>query len=128
MKRKILVIDDKEELLMLVEIIFEEIGYDIITIKNSEEALAYIIKEKPDMVILDIMMPKLNGWEVLKQVKENKETSHIPILILSVKADREDAEKGKKFGAEAIMRKPFQSKKLIEVVNNILTQEEEEKK
>jgi DNA-binding response OmpR family regulator len=123
LKKKILVIDDKEELLMLVEIIFQEIGYEIICLKDSEEAFEYVIREKPDIVILDIMMPKLNGWDVLKQIKEHPSTSSIPILILSVKADREDAEKSKKLGAEAIMRKPFKSNKLIEAVNKILNQE-----
>lgn len=122
MKRKILVIDDKEELLMLVEIIFLDTGYEIISTTDSNMAFEYVVKEKPDIVILDIMMPKMNGWDVLKQIKGNQATKNIPVLILSVKADREDAEKSKELGADAIMRKPFQSKKLIEVVNKIISE------
>jgi DNA-binding response OmpR family regulator len=122
LKRKILVIDDKEELLMLVEIIFLDTGYEIISTTDSNMAFEYVVKEKPDIVILDIMMPKMNGWDVLKQIKGNQATKNIPVLILSVKADREDAEKSKELGADAIMRKPFQSKKLIEVVNKIISE------
>ncbi len=120
MKRKILVIDDKEELLMLLEIIFLDTGYETIGTTESTLAVKYAMKEKPDIIILDIMMPGMNGWDVLKEIKGNSAIKNIPVLMLSVKADREDREKSKKLGAEAIMRKPFEAKKLIEVVNKII--------
>lgn len=120
MKSKILIIDDKEEVIMLVEIIFLDIGYDVVGTTDSTLAFEYVVKEKPDIVILDIMMPRMNGWEVLNHIKSNHDTKHIPVLMLSVKADREEREKSKKLGAYALMRKPFQSEKLIEVVTKIL--------
>ncbi|HPZ06518.1 MAG TPA: response regulator [Candidatus Eremiobacteraeota bacterium] len=123
-KIKILVIDDKEELLMLVAVIFEDTGYEIIGLKNSLEAFETAIKEQPDVIILDIMMPKMDGWEVFKKIKGNPLTAHTPVLILSVMADREEAEKGKEMGADAIMRKPFEPNKLIKIVNKILNTEE----
>lgn len=105
---------------MLVEIIFLDTGYEIIGTTDSTLAFEYVVKEKPDIVILDIMMPKMNGWDVLKQIKNSQETKNIPVLMLSVKVDREDMEKSNKLGAYEIMRKPFQSEKLIEVVTKIV--------
>lgn len=120
MKRKVLIIDDNEELLMLVEIIFLDIGYEIIGTADSTRAFEYAVKEKPDIIILDIMMPRMSGWDVLKQIKSNNDTEHIPVLMLSVKADRDEKEKSRNLGADTIMRKPFQSEELIEAVTKII--------
>jgi len=121
-RKKIMVIDDNKEVIELVEMILEVEGYKVIGVSNSLDAYNMAVKTKPSLIILDVMMPKMDGWQVLEKIKENPSTGVIPVILLSVRAEME-FKKGIETGVEAIMRKPFEPVELIEAVRKILEAE-----
>jgi len=121
-KIKILVIDDKEELLMLVAVIFEDTGYEIIGLKNSLEAFETAIKEQPDVIILDIMMPKMDGYQLCAKLKTDTRTSHIPVILLTAKAESKDKISGLETGADDYIVKPFEMNELKARIKNLIEQ------
>jgi CheY-like chemotaxis protein len=98
--KKILIVDDEEAILKMYSTTLNISGkFQIITAKNGEDALSLAEKESPDLIYLDIIMPKLNGLDVLKQLKENKETKHIPVIILTNLPEDASADKATSLGA-----------------------------
>ena len=111
MPGKILIVDDEVHIRMLLEQTLEELeedfGVDILSASNGEEGLALIKSEKPDVVFLDIMMPKLNGYEVCQRVKEDPAASNCGIVLLTAKGQEVDRKQGLELGASQYMTKPF---------------------
>jgi len=123
MSNKILIVDDEDHLRMLIEQALEELeddGVDFYTASNGEEALELIVKEKPDLVFLDVMMPKMNGLEVCKRVKLDLKLNDIAIIILTAKGQELDKKKGEEVGADLYMTKPFDPDKLLEKAREII--------
>ena len=110
---KILVVDDEENILNLVESRINSIGYQVIKARNGIEAVELSIKEKPDLIIMDIMMPKMDGLEATKFLKSSLETASIPILLLTAKKDVESEVAGIDVGADDYVGKPFDGKRLL---------------
>jgi two-component system alkaline phosphatase synthesis response regulator PhoP len=117
-KSKILVLvaDDEANLLLLLKDNFEEQGFEVITAVNGEEALQKTIKDKPNMIILDVEMPKLNGFQVCERIRQNPDFKNVPILIFSAYTQPEDIKKGLALGADDYVTKPFKIKDLITTV------------
>ena len=117
-KSKILVLvaDDEANLLLLLKDNFEEYGFEVITAVNGEEALQKTIAEKPNMIILDVEMPKLNGFQVCERIRQNPNFKDVPILIFSAYTQPEDIKKGLALGADDYVTKPFKIKDLIATV------------
>ena len=117
-KSKILVLvaDDEANLLLLLKDNFEEYGFEVITAVNGEEALQKTIAEKPNMIILDVEMPKLNGFQVCERIRQNPNFKDVPILIFSAYTQPEDIKKGLALGADDYVTKPFKIKYLIATV------------
>lgn len=117
-KNKILVLvaDDEANLLLLLKDNFEEHGFEVITAVNGEEAFQKSLNEKPDMIILDVEMPKLNGFQVCEKVRQNPALDNVPILVFSAYAQPEDIKKGLALGADDYIIKPFKIKDLISTV------------
>src|SRR5262249_59896317 len=90
MKKKILVVDDEDDILHFLELVLKEKGYDVVTASSGHEALTAAQIEKPDLVLLDIMMPQMDGWEVLKLLRVDEETTHIPVAMLSARTEAKD--------------------------------------
>lgn len=116
MAYKILVVDDEEGLVLLMETNLQVAGFQVLTAFDGEEALRQVEKEKPDLILLDIRMPRKNGWEVCQELKSREETRSIPIIFLSAYAQREDIARGLKMGAERYITKPADP---LDVVNAI---------
>lgn len=95
-------------------------GYDVITASDGEEALDKVLSEGPDLVILDVMMPKLNGKDVCRRLKGDPATAKTPIIFLSAKAQELDVEAGLELGADAYVTKPFDPSDLLETVASLL--------
>ncbi len=91
---KILVVDDNREIVDLIREQFKLKGYDVICANNGQEALAKVYQEKPDIILLDIMMPMIDGYEICKTLKSNEETKNIPVILITVKGNESDIEKG----------------------------------
>ena len=117
---KILVVDDEVYILHILDFILGAENYDVITATNGEQALQKVRDEKPDLVVLDIMMPKLDGYETCRIIKSDPKTKLIPVILLTAKGREVDQKLGKEVGASDYITKPFSPSKLIERVQAIL--------
>ena len=114
--KTVLVADDDPVILRLIQVNLELEGYDVLTANNGQEAVDQAAESHPDLVILDIMMPRLDGYQACEALKSNAETEAIPVIFLSAKAQQSDIEKGKSFGVADYLTKPFDPSELLEVV------------
>src|SRR5262245_7692835 len=103
---KILVVDDEEHIVMILKDSLEFSGFQVITAYNGFEALEQVEKDRPDLIVLDIGMPKLDGWEVCRRLKGSDATKNIPIIILTAYAQTSDKRKGAELGADRFVTKP----------------------
>lgn len=117
---RLLAVDDDPVILNLLKVNFEIDGFDVITAGDGQEALETAQAEKPDVVLLDIMMPKMSGLEVTQALKSDPETKRIPIMLLSAKAQEADVEVGMKMGADAYVTKPFDPIELVQRVHDLV--------
>jgi len=121
MPKKIIYIDDDIEMIYLIKMILERKGYDIISINDGLKSFEIIKKEKPDLVLLDLMMPNIDGWDIYHQLKSNELTSEIPVIIISAKAQPIDKVLGLKIAkVNNYISKPFRPQELIDSIENIL--------
>jgi two-component system alkaline phosphatase synthesis response regulator PhoP len=98
-------------------------GYEVVTALDGEQALEKVAQQKPDLIVLDIMMPKLDGYETCKALKSREETKDIPVILLSAKGRNVDQKTGFEVGADDYITKPFSPRKLVERINSILGHE-----
>jgi DNA-binding response OmpR family regulator len=119
---RILVADDDPVILRLLQVNFALEGYQVDTAARGEEALDKAKEHHPDVILLDVMMPGLDGWEVCRRLKEDQATSGIPVIFLSARAQDQDRRRGYELGVAAYVTKPFDPGELIEVVQRALGQ------
>jgi EAL domain-containing protein (putative c-di-GMP-specific phosphodiesterase class I)/DNA-binding response OmpR family regulator len=117
---KILIVDDDEDVLLIVQTILDNAGYTALVARNGREGVEKAIEAKPDLILLDVMMPELSGWEVCTTLKSAPETRQIPIAMLTVKAEIRDLITGMQVGADDYITKPFTRKKLLSTVRRLL--------
>lgn len=123
MEKKILIVDDEAHIRMLIGQTLEELedeGVEFITADNGETALELIQTEKPDLVFLDVMMPKMNGMDVCRKVKQELGISDVYIIILTAKGQELDRQKGQEVGADIYMTKPFDPEVLLSKAKQVL--------
>jgi CheY-like chemotaxis protein len=118
--KRILICDDDPAILRVIQVNLEVEGFDVLTAHHGEEALEVAHAEHPDLIILDIMMPRLDGYQTCEQLKAAEDTKAIPVIFLSAKAQASDIEKGKAYGVEEYLTKPFDPSDLIDVVERLL--------
>ena len=117
---RVLVVDDEVYILHILDFILGAENYDVVTATNGEQALQKVREEKPDLVILDIMMPKLDGYETCRLIKGDPETQNVPVILLTAKGREVDQKLGREVGASDYITKPFSPTKLIDRVQAIL--------
>ena len=117
---KILVVDDEPTIVRLMEFILARQGHEMIVAVNGEEALEKIKSQQPDLVLLDIMMPRIDGYEVAQRLRADPATASLPIIMLSAKAQDEDIRKGVEVGVDEYVTKPFTPDHLVQVVAKYL--------
>ncbi|MGK5094656.1 response regulator [Deltaproteobacteria bacterium TL4] len=120
MKSKIMIVDDEKPIRELVAFRLENQGFQCTNVENGTEALRVIRTNRPSLVILDVMLPDINGLEVCKTIKSNPETQAIKVLLLSAKGQQEDQDKGFAAGADAYITKPFLAKQLLNAMERVL--------
>ncbi len=118
--KKILIVDDELFVRELIKIKLKLYGFEIIEGSNGLEAIELAAREKPDLILLDLMMPKMDGFEACEKLKTDPKTAQIPILILTARGEQAFKEKGEAVGAVGIVTKPFSPQKLAEMVMDIL--------
>ena len=119
-KKTILVVDDDPDIVAIAKTILEKEGYVVQTADSGMKAFSLLEEQKPDLILLDVMMPKMTGLEVLTRLKGTAATSSIPVILVSAKVQQEDMLRGYKLGAYNYIFKPFTSTKLIKGINLIL--------
>jgi DNA-binding response OmpR family regulator len=122
--RTILVIDDEPELVKLLDYNLSKAGYLVLSARDGESGLAAARKHAPDAIILDVMMPGLDGWEVCKRLRQDPSTSALPVLMLTAKADEGDRVLGLELGADDYVGKPFGVRELLARVKALLRRSE----
>lgn len=122
MAKKILIADDEQNIVISLEFLMKREGYEVLIANDGEEAVQRIRAEVPDLVLLDVMMPKKSGFEVCQEVKSNPDLQSVRILMLTAKGRDTEAAKGLALGADAYMTKPFSTKELVERVRSMLAE------
>ncbi|NOT32832.1 MAG: response regulator [Candidatus Eisenbacteria bacterium] len=122
-KGKILVVDDEIYIVHILDFSLGMEGYEVVTALDGEQAVEKARAEHPDLIVLDIMMPKLDGYETCKILKADAATKDIPVILLSAKGRNVDQKVGFEVGADDYITKPFSPRKLVERINSILGQD-----
>jgi len=116
----ILIADDDPDILELVAFRLERAGYEIVRAADGEEALQLVSERLPDLAVLDVMMPKLTGYEVTRRIREDEATNGIPVILLTARVQEADVERGFEAGADDYLKKPFSPEELRARVQAIL--------
>lgn len=120
MAKKIVLAEDEPQIARLVEFKLKKEGYQVTWKENGEEALKAIKADKPDLILLDVMMPVMDGYEVLRRLKEDENLRSIPVVMLTARAQERDVVKGINSGAEDYITKPFHPAELLARVKRIV--------
>ena len=118
--KKILIVDDEPNIVMALEYTFKKNNFEVFIARDGQEALDILQNQLPDIIILDVMMPMVDGFATLEQIKKDKRLDHCKIIFLSAKNKERDIEKGLSLGANLYVVKPFSIKKLVEQVHDLL--------
>lgn len=116
----VLLVDDTQSLLDLIAGYLRDGGYDVILANNAKEALSAAIKQQPDAIVTDVVMPGMSGFELCRQLKSNPATEQMPIVICSSKSGKIDQLWGKKQGADAYVTKPFTKEQLLLAIESVV--------
>ncbi len=120
--KKILLVEDEKNIILGVTICLRSAGLDVEVAEDGAEALRKVQANKPDLVLLDLVMPKLNGLDALKSMKDNPQTKDIPVIVLSARAQEEDVRYAMDLGANGYMAKPFRPAELLEIIEKVLSE------
>jgi len=123
MPQKLLIVDDESHIRMLIEQTLEDLedeGVELLFAENGQQALDIIQEEEPNLVFLDVMMPKMNGMEVCQKVKKELNLSHVYIILLTAKGQEVDRQKGLDMGADRYMTKPFDPDEMLSIAEEVL--------
>ena len=124
MPKEILIVDDEPDVVVPIQFLMEQQGYSVMAAYRGEDALDLIYRYKPDLVLLDIMLPGIDGWEVCEIIRLNQNYRDIKIVFLTAKGRDEDIAKGLALGADAYITKPFSNAVLVATVNKLFENKE----
>ncbi len=120
--KKIIIADDEHKIVMSLEYSFRKQGYEVFIARDGSEVLELLKKETPDIILLDIMMPNVDGYTTLQEIKKQEDSQRCKVVFLSAKNNPKDIERGLELGADAYVTKPYSVKKLILQVEELLLQ------
>jgi len=123
MSKKVLIVDDEPNIVLSVEFLMQREGHEVVTAGDGQEAMDVLAAARPDLMILDVMMPRNNGFEVCAEVRADPATSGMPILMLTAKGREAEMKKGLSLGADAYITKPFSTHDLVTKVNELLNRD-----
>jgi two-component system alkaline phosphatase synthesis response regulator PhoP len=128
MREKILIVEDEKDIVKMLEYNLKKEGFRTISAQDGEDALEYAVREHPDLIILDLMLPGMDGLEVCKELKKETKTASIPIIMLTAKAQESDKVVGLELGADDYVTKPFSPRELIARIKAVLRRAKEKDK
>jgi two-component system, OmpR family, alkaline phosphatase synthesis response regulator PhoP len=118
--KRILIAEDEPSIVLSLEFLLTNAGYAVAVARHGTEALRLVEELQPDLVVLDIMLPAVNGFEVCRRIREDPRLAHIRILMLTARGRDTEVRKGRALGADAYMTKPFATRELVATVNHLL--------
>jgi CheY-like chemotaxis protein len=119
MATRVLVVEDDDVIRQLITVNLELEGFEVVSAVDGQDALDRVGELAPDVITLDVMMPRLDGWTTATRLRENPETSHIKVILLSARAQEADLQHGERIGVDAYLTKPFDPDELVEVVRTL---------
>jgi DNA-binding response OmpR family regulator len=119
-KPKILLVDDADTILLMEKMILMKESYDIITAKDGREAVSKAEKEQPDLILMDVMMPHMNGFEACQEIRKNTATQGIPIIMVTTRGEPENVQKGYECGCNDYITKPINRAELLAKIQNFI--------
>lgn len=119
-QRLVLIADDDEDVLALLKLLLERSGHEVVAVCDGAQALTSVHARKPDLAVLDITMPRVDGLEVLRRLRADAETNGLPVVLLSAQAQEADVKRGFAAGASAYVKKPFSPRELVERITALL--------
>jgi DNA-binding response OmpR family regulator len=122
MSKKILIADDEPNIVAAIEFLLQQSGYEVLVARNGEDALTLVEARIPDLVLLDVMMPKKSGYEVCARIRERADWRHIKVVMLSAKGRETEVNKGLSMGADLYVTKPFSTRELMAKIKDLLAQ------
>ncbi len=122
-KKKILVVDDESHIVKMVESRLQANGYEVISAADGDEGLKLARSESPDLIILDLMLPKLDGYKICRMLKFDEKYRHIPVIMFSARAQETDRKLGMETGADAYIVKPFKSEEMLAKIRELLRED-----
>jgi len=120
MAKKVLIVDDELNIVTALEFLLRKSGYDVMAAQNGDEALKRVESFAPDLVLLDVMMPRISGYEVCRRMRERADWKHIKIIMLSAKGREAEVSKGVSLGADLYVTKPFSNNELVGKIGELL--------
>lgn len=120
MGKQVLIADDEPNIVTALEFLLQRNGYEVHVARNGDEALRLIEQHKPDLILLDVMMPQRSGYDVCQRVREREDWRHIKIVMLSAKGRDVEMNKGMSLGADLYITKPFSTRELVAKINGLL--------
>jgi DNA-binding response OmpR family regulator len=117
---KILVVDDEPEITEIIEAFLDNAGYTVKVENRAEQALMQVKQMRPDLVLLDIMMPGIDGYQICNRIKADPATANLPVIFLTGKDSKDDQGKSFQVGGDMFIKKPFSCERLLEIVNIVL--------
>jgi two-component system cell cycle response regulator DivK len=121
MSKRVLVVEDQEDNRQILRDLLVSVGYEMIEAQNGEEALIAAQTQSPDLILMDIQLPVLDGYEATRRIKAQADLRHIPIVVVTSYALSGDEEKARAAGCDAYVAKPYSTRKLLEAINRYLT-------
>ena len=118
--KKVLVVDDDPYILMSLEFLMKKSGYEVMIARNGTEALELVEKQIPDIVLLDIMMPDVDGYQICKHIKKSDTLKHTKVVFMSAKTKESDIQKGYDLGASLYIIKPFSTRELVKQIKELM--------
>jgi DNA-binding response OmpR family regulator len=119
---KVLVVDDEPNIIISIEFLMQQAGFDVVTAEDGESALARVAEGAPDLVLLDISLPGISGFDVLEQLRADSDHARLPIIMLTAHGREVEREKGMALGADDYITKPFSTQALVEKVRSLLAE------
>ncbi|MDP3536769.1 response regulator [Halomonas sp. M1] len=121
---KVLVVDDEPNIVLSLEFLMEQAGFEVVTAEDGEQALEQVNSASPDLLLLDISLPGMSGFDVLERLRGQEATAQLPIIMLTAHGRDVEREKGMALGADDYITKPFSTQSLVEKVKALLTEEQ----
>jgi DNA-binding response OmpR family regulator len=127
-KKRILVVDDEAQMVDLVKVLLDASGYEVLTALDGQEALEIAQTKMPNLIVLDVMLPKINGYKICRLLKYDKRYKHIPIIMFTARAQDKDEETGMEAGADFYLKKPYEPQVLLDKIKEYLDKSDEDKR